>query len=407
VYRTYISARRCPPADRRIIEAAVDAAARAWVGPDRELFQFVRAALTGDLVKEKNSGYSRNDVFRFAVRFQQYTGPVMAKAVEDTAFYRYVRLLSHNEVGADPRSFAVTPAEFHAANRKRLADWPHTMIATATHDTKRGEDARVRLAALSELAEDWANAVARWRALNHGDAPAPNPRDEYLIYQALVGHWPEDGDPSFRDRLKAYLRKAVREAKLESSWADPNESYENACADFVDRCLDNAAFMAEFRPFAQRVARLGRLAGLAQLVLKCTVPGVPDFYQGTEALDLSFVDPDNRRRVDFARLGHTEKRAVMERLLALRRAHPALFARGTYAPIPASGARADHVVAFTRADGPLRLVVAVGRLFAPLVEGERLDWQDTTLALPGGTVRIADFLGHAPAAVLLGQSRIL
>jgi len=351
--------------------------------------------------------------------------------VEDTAFYRYVRLLALNEVGSDPGRFAVTPAEFHAANQRRLAERPDTMLATTTHDTKRGEDARMRIAVLSEVGDEWANAAARWRALNHGASALPTPRDEYLIYQSMVGHWPLEDEASFRDRLKDYVLKAVREAKLESSWADPNETYEKTCADFIDRCLDNTAFMAEFRPFAQRIAFLGALASLSQVVLKATVPGVPDFYQGADRWDLSFVDPDNRRPVDFAHrravvsafgggMSPAEllaqwpngaiKLYVTERLLSLRRQHPALFARGAYAPLTVGGAKADNIVGFTRSLGGTRLVVVVGRLFTRVATAEpamQFDWQDTTVELGGLSVPAADLLGNFPAAVLLDQARIL
>jgi (1->4)-alpha-D-glucan 1-alpha-D-glucosylmutase len=440
VYRTYVDAGGASAEDRRRIAAAIGEARRRSADPETSLFDFLEAVLAGDLGYDPRTGAVPPEVLLFARRVQQYTGPVMAKAVEDTSFYRQPALLALNEVGGDPRRPAVSVAAFHAANAERLRRWPGTMIATATHDTKRGEDVRARLAALAEVAAPFGARVQRWMAQNRrwrravAGRPAPRPTDEYLLYQTLLGSWPMELtgtralDPTildaYRERIAAYMLKAVREAKEATSWRHPNTSYEEAVGAFVRAVLagdaGGNAFLADFLRFQQRVAALGALNGLAQVTLKLTVPGVPDIYQGAETWDLSLVDPDNRRPVDFpvrqAFLAALQRRLpagrtlapaavrallagwrdggvkllVVSRLLALRARRPALFARGRYVPLPVGGRRAAHVIAFARVHGGTPLVVIVPRLPARLYGGASpfagpARWHDTAVGL--GAVR--------------------
>jgi (1->4)-alpha-D-glucan 1-alpha-D-glucosylmutase len=476
VYRTYVTRPNCSAEDRRCILAAVERARRTWVGPDRQILDFVFAALTGDLVKDRNSGFNRNEVLRFAMRFQQYTAPVMAKAVEDTACYRYGRLVSLNEVGCAPQPFSISPTDFHQANQDRLRSWPRALLATATHDTKRGEDLRIRLNLLSEVPQRWAETVQRWRRWNRslrtdiGGRRAPSRPDEYILYQTLVGAWPaslvDGGDawPSglgeFRGRVKDYFVKAVREAKTVSSWTDQDEPYEKGCLAFLDAILDenhNNSFLGDCRAFVRYIAFAAVLNSLAQIVLKCFSPGVPDIYQGTEFWDLSLVDPDNRRAVDFdarrsalAALSRTTagqdyheptdvrlmlrgwpdgrvKLHVLRRALQLRRARASLFAHGAYEPLTVRGERSQHVVAFRRRHGSDVAVIAVGRLFAALQGRDEdptaLDWRDSVLHIddlgqanlvdaftgrrvvadsdgPSATIRLPDLFAILPVAAL-------
>jgi (1->4)-alpha-D-glucan 1-alpha-D-glucosylmutase len=418
--------------DRRDIRWAVSQARKRWKGPGREVLNFVESALTADLAQPR-SGYGRNAVLRFAMKFQQYSGPVAAKGIEDTAFYRYHRLVSLNEVGGDPRQFGLTPAAFHHQNQERARLWPHGMLATATHDTKRGEDTRARLNALSEMPAAWGRRAARWASLNRrkkreiDGRAAPGRNDEYLLYQTMLGAWPvELASPEpdetllgqFAGRLKAYMQKAAREAKERSSWQNPDTEYEAALEGFIERILDPRAarpFLQDFLAFQPRVATLGMLNGLAQTALKLTSPGVPDIYQGSELWDLSLVDPDNRRPVDFARRAQLLQEAIaalpegrrsealrqgrdnwhdgriklylIHRLLSLRRDRPALFEAGAYAPLEAEGGRAEHMFAFSRSREGQSVIVAVGRLFAALLPQEGVfpapeAWQGTKLCLP-------------------------
>jgi (1->4)-alpha-D-glucan 1-alpha-D-glucosylmutase len=400
VYRTYVTADGATDPDRAVIDRAIAAARRRWFGSDAEIFGFLRDALTLDLIAPGRAGYSAARVRRFAFKVQQFTGPMMAKSLEDTAFYRYHRLIALNEVGGDPAASGLTPAAFHARMKARQAKLPHGLTATATHDTKRGEDARMRVLALAELADDWIAAVKTWQGLNgrlseqvKGER-APTLGFEYMLYQSLIGAWPLDGpDRSFIDRIEAFAVKAAREGKVETSWTNADEAYEAALRRFVRGLLDDgtsALFVESFAAFARRAALIGALNSLSQLALKATLPGVPDFYQGTELWDLSLVDPDNRRPVDFsaraAALAQPEadwpalaaawpdgriKLALTRSLLALRNQHAALFADGAYRPLEVTGPDRDHVLAFARTRGRKAIVVAVGRLFAPLTDGGR------------------------------------
>jgi (1->4)-alpha-D-glucan 1-alpha-D-glucosylmutase len=397
VYRSYVTAAGASADDRKTIEDAMARARARWHGPDPEIFDFVRAAITIDLVA--NTSYSAPRVRNFALKLQQFTGPLMAKAMEDTAFYRYHRLLALNEVGGDPAAGALSLDEFHRRQQTRADAAPSGLTATATHDTKRGEDARARILALSELADDWDAAVQSWREQNAplvrqaGGHRCPSIGHEYMLYQALIGAWPGTVDTQFVARMQAYALKAAREAKQETSWTNANEIYEAGLQDFVGKLLDaeaSAAFIASFGEFAARTALLGAVNGLSQLALKALAPGVPDFYQGTELWDYSLVDPDNRRAVDFElrwrKLGEGPsdwpnlaahwrdgriKLALTRQLLGLRHRFPDLFQRGSYEPLPVAGPHAEHVIAFARSWKRQRLIVAVGRHFALLSDGGR------------------------------------
>jgi (1->4)-alpha-D-glucan 1-alpha-D-glucosylmutase len=400
VYRTYVTASGASHQDRATIDRAIAAARARWFGPDVEIFDFLRDTLTLDLIAPGRSGYSSARVRRFAFKVQQFTGPMMAKSLEDTAFYRYHRLIALNEVGGDPAAPGLAPDEFHRLMLARQTRAPRGLTATATHDTKRGEDARMRVLAIAELADDWMEAVGAWRRLNGRLAEdakgvrAPPLGFEYLLYQALAGAWPLEGvDESFVDRMAAYAIKAAREGKVETSWINPDEAHEASLKRFLRRMLDrgeSAEFLASFDAFARRTALLGALNSLSQLTLKATMPGIPDFYQGTELWDFSLVDPDNRRPVDFAARAEALaqpdadwpalaaawpdgriKAALTHRLLALRNEHAALFAEGAYRPVDVRGRDRDHVLAFARVGGRDAVVVAVGRRFAPLSEGGR------------------------------------
>ena len=373
----------------------------------------------------------------FSRRWQQLTGPVAAKGVEDTALYRHIVLSSLNEVGGEPFLHADPVAAFHAHNAA-AALTPATMLATSTHDTKRSEDVRSRIHALSELAEEWTAANARWSSINAALRGPVSPRDEELLYQTLVGVCPLTGTPGadITRRVQDYAVKAAREAKLETSWLAPSEPYESALRAFVAALQDparSAAFLAELRPLADRAARIGALNSLAQIVLKCFAPGVPDTYQGCELWDDSLVDPDNRRPVDFAaraaalaslrdlpadfcsnwRDGYI-KLWTLARCLAARREHADLLARGTYVPLRAAGPRADHVIAFARARGDQCLVVVAPRLTSALLAPQTLRlapdaFDSTELTLPGAprAQRSSLFTGDSHVAARIPVASLL
>jgi (1->4)-alpha-D-glucan 1-alpha-D-glucosylmutase len=363
------------------------------------------------------------------MRLQQYTAPVTAKALEDTSFYRYHRLVSLNEVGGDPRRFGTSPAAFHKTNADRARRWPHAMLSTSTHDAKRGEDTRLRIHALSEMAAEWDARVQRWSTWNHrfqgdvDDQPAPAPDDEYLLYQTLVGSWPHaDGEnpaatatwlATYHQRVRDYAIKALREGKRHSSWRHPNAEYEEKLLAFIASVLDPeraGPFLGDLAEFVSGVARVAALHGLAQTLLKLCAPGVPDLYQGTELWDLALADPDNRRPVDFAqrsallaeaatadpaRVAHLFdawpdgriKLWLTSQLLPLRRQRPELVRDGEYLPLTVEGAEAERVVAFARRSGDAWLIAIAPRLVAPLLaEGAGLRiaperWGDTVVRL--------------------------
>jgi (1->4)-alpha-D-glucan 1-alpha-D-glucosylmutase len=447
VYRTYITAAGPSQVDRALIDAAIAKARESWFGADAEIFDLLRDALTLDLVTSGRTSHSRPRVLRFALKVQQFTGPLMAKSLEDTAFYRYPRLLALNEVGGDPAAQALGVEEFHHRLEVRAKEWPHGLTATATHDTKRGEDSRTRLAALSELASDWTHLVGRWKILNaryvqtNAEKRCPSIVDEYLLYQSLVGSLPLDSvTPDFVERLKAYMLKATREAKLGTSWLNPNPVYEDGVAAFVDRILDPqmaGEFLASLADFVARLSLLGALNSLTQLTLKATMPGVPDFYQGTELWDLSFVDPDNRRPVDFVARMELLQRPSDDwhalcgswssgqikfmwtaHLLRLRQSAATVFTSGDYRPLSVRGTHAAHVVAYARMHKHKAAIVIALRHFAELTdEGRRwpkfdaIDAQvplgDSELSIGGvavSSLEVGTLLNHVPAAVLLADA---
>jgi (1->4)-alpha-D-glucan 1-alpha-D-glucosylmutase len=422
VYRTYVNAAGASEADRRTIDQAIEGARRRNPAMEPTVFAFVRAALTRELPSGDGPGSGVDAADRFAMKFQQYTGPVQAKGLEDTAFYRHNPLVSLNEVGRPP-------AAFHQANLRRLARWPLAMLGTSTHDTKRGEDARARINVLAENPEEWRQRIIRWSRINTtnrapvGSGWAPDRNDEYLFYQALLGAWPAgatEADPELVQRLRDYMAKAIREAKLHTSWINPNQAYEAGVAAFVEKTLSGATtrkFLEAFLPFQDRIARAGVVNSLSQVVLKVAAPGVPDFYRGTELWDLSLVDPDNRRPVDWGlrrrfvdelepwfererppaqalegmlREWHDGRLKVFVTACALRarRRLPSLFLAGEYVPLEADGDRREHVVAFARrADHEVAIVIAPR--FPTRLAGEAQPfplgpaaWADARLTLP-------------------------
>ncbi|MXQ10066.1 malto-oligosyltrehalose synthase [Microvirga makkahensis] len=417
VYRSYLGGGEPAPADAELIENTIDLAKRSSDLPDTSVHDFVADALLG-----KADTAEAADIRRFRRRFQQLTGPVMAKSLEDTLFYRYGRLIALNEVGGDPGHFGVPLQAFHQGNADRAHDWPHTMIATATHDTKRGEDARGRLIVLSEMPEAWEEALKVWRETispylsDVNGAPAPDANDQVILLQSLLGSWPlellDEHDSRylnpFHDRMKGYLTKALREAKRRTSWIAPDEDYEQAALHLLQAVLDPKNNILEpFRPLARRLSVLGMLNGLSRTILKMTLPGVPDIYQGTEFWDLSLVDPDNRRAVEYgarAKALNDEippeallarwpdgriKQRVIARLLQDRADAPALYGYGDYRPLPVQGGRASHLIAFQRQHGEDRLAVIVPRFWSSLVGTDHLQidpavWQDTSVSLPVG-----------------------
>ncbi|GGC54575.1 malto-oligosyltrehalose synthase [Chelatococcus reniformis] len=428
VYRTYLTDEEPTPDDRALIDDSVDAAKRRSALPDRSVHDFVRSALLGEIDVEGPGRPDPDLIRRFCLRFQQLTGPVMAKSLEDTLFYRYGRLLALNEVGGDPGHFGISVASFHEQNRDRARAWPDALVATATHDTKRGEDARSRLLALSELPEAWEQALADWRAIARpfvaetDEGSQPDDNDQVLLLQALLGAWPlellapargsgSEAWEALRERLSGFIVKALREAKRYTSWVNPDEDYERAALELMRRVVvPDGPFVRAFTPLLTRLAAIGMVNGLTRTVLKCAVPGVPDIYQGTEFWDLALVDPDNRRPIDYtARLRALDaleegadagalladwrdgriKQWLLARLLADRAAAPQLYADGDYHPLPATGAKARHCLAFRRSSGGHHRVVVVPRLVATLTAEGTLPlgtdvWSDTRLILPPG-----------------------
>jgi (1->4)-alpha-D-glucan 1-alpha-D-glucosylmutase len=418
IYRSYLKDGEPAPEDVRLIEETIEAAKTSSALPDTSVHDFIASALLG-----RTQSGDLGDVRRFRRRFQQLTGPVMAKSLEDTLFYRYGRLIALNEVGGDPGHFGLPPDAFHQANADRARNWPHAMIGTATHDTKRGEDARARLLALSELPEEWADALDAWKDLisTHlseiDGVPAPDANDQVILLQALLGAWPlellEKADrkklASLQERMEGYLTKALRESKRHTSWVAPNQAYEDAALALLRAVLDSKSpFLERFGGLARRLSTLGMLNGLSRTVLKLTLPGVPDIYQGTEFWDFSLVDPDNRRPVDYAaRAKALEKsdplaslmtnwtdgrikQQIIAALLRDRIQSPALYAEGDYRVIQAEGARADHLIGYLRQHGADVLAILVPRLWTGLMKGtdpsvESAVWGDTSIVLAQGT----------------------
>jgi (1->4)-alpha-D-glucan 1-alpha-D-glucosylmutase len=434
VYRTYLTSANVSAEDHALITETIANARADWFAADDGIFDFLRDVLTMDLVKPGRGTYhSVPRVQRLALKVQQFTGPLMAKSLEDTAFYRYHRQLALNEVGGDPASSALTVSAFHSRVQARNSEWPHGMTATATHDTKRGEDARARIMAIAEIAGEWTGAVARWKVLNSpyvvtkGNFRAPSTTFEYMLYQALLGAWQPD-DPSLLGRLQAYALKAAREGKEETSWLNPHARYEEGVARFIDGILDrtvSSEFLDSFEAIARRISLMGALNSLSQVTLKATLPGVPDFYQGTELWDFSMVDPDNRRAVDYrireSALKSREtcgwpdlvrkwsdgglKLAWTRDLLETRQRYHELFAKGDYEPLEVHGPDRDHVVAFVRRDRRNAAVVAVARWFAKLTDSGRVWPENQSIRAEVDLGAAKTFFGgsRVPAAELFNE----
>ncbi len=447
VYRTYATEEgKLSAADEKNVLRAILAARRRNPSMEKAMFDFLRAVLLLRL-PEGLTSEQREAHIRFVMKFQQCSGPVMAKGLEDTSFYIFNRLAALNEVGGSPGHFGISLRDFHTLNRERQKSWPHAMLSTSTHDTKRSEDVRMRMVAISELPRDWRQATRRWSKLNRSHrttvtgAPAPSPNEEYLIYQTLLGTWPtpETNRQEWIQRIKDYMTKALKEAKVNSSWTEPNEEWETATMTFIDGILDESQsedFLEDISDMAETISRLGALNSLTQLVVKCTAPGVPDIYQGTEIWDDSLVDPDNRRPIDFAHrrqlLASIEstpasellaewptgriKLHVLRTLLQFRRAHAAFFREAGYDALNATGTAKKHVIAYARRTTREELIVIVPRLTGSFDSTPLGDlWTDTEIPCPSGgtelltgrtlpadapTIRLSTLLTELPFAVL-------
>ncbi|HEX2237607.1 MAG TPA: malto-oligosyltrehalose synthase [Gammaproteobacteria bacterium] len=429
VYRTYVTAQGASDQDRQYVDWAIAQAKKRSQAAETTIFDFIRAVLLVELPEYHAA--SRRSVAQFAMQFQQYTAPVMAKGFEDTALYNYNRLISLNEVGGDPMRFGISVSAFHHLMRERARFWPHSMLGTTTHDTKRSEDVRARINVLSEIPKDWEAHLLRWARINRSRKrridrqPAPDRIDEYLLYQTLVGSWPledqdADGHAHYVARIKDYMLKAAHEAKRRTSWTNPDQDYDQALVQFVEAILDNRGanlFLDDFIPVARRIARLGQYNSLAQCLLKFTAPGVPDIYQGNELWDFSLVDPDNRRPVDYAhrtrlldemtQQAGAFSEALAERahsllaapedgrikmyltwkLLKLRRDHPQLFRDGDYQALETRGRLATHLCAFVRSTQEEILIAVAPRLHIKITDGGLKlpvgdTWEDTWLQAP-------------------------
>ncbi len=426
IYRTYITRLgMVSERDQHYIEAAIQQAKQRNPRTPAHVFDFVRDTLLLKNIYEFEEEH-RADLIEFVMQFQQITGPVMAKSVEDTVFYIYNRLVSLNEVGGNPEQFGIGVDDFHRHNDWHQEHWPHTLIALSTHDTKRSEDVRARINVLSEIPEEWEAAIWRWSEMNadaktevDGSA-APDRNDEYLIYQTLIGTWPMKSDTwdLYVERIASYMHKAIHEAKVHTSWTNTYEPYSRAVDNFVRRILEHVPFVSDMALFQERTSYYGHFNSLAQTLLKITSPGVSDTYQGTELWDFSLVDPDNRRPVDYDRrrvllseLRKTAKndrnRLIQELLenawdgliklytmmeaLNFRREYSDLFTEGDYIPLEAVGEKARHVCGFMRAHEQKRIIAVVPVLVVALTEGQqRLPltgdvWKSTHLLLPDTT----------------------
>ena len=474
VYRTYVTPDEGPVTDRdrSYIRQAVVRAKRKNPALSGLVFDFVQ-----DILLKQASFHherERRDQLQFVMKFQQITGSVMAKGSEDTALYVYNRLVSLNEVGGDPLQFGISVHTFHERMRQRRAHWPASICATSTHDTKRSEDVRARISVLSEIPQVWKTRVQRWSQLNKGyktevdGTLAPDRNEEYLLYQTLIGAWPfrtlgDDEYRNFNDRIQAYMVKALKEAKIHTSWVNPSHAYDQAVRDFVEHILARSGpnpFLADFLPFHREIARYGVYNSLSQVLLKIAAPGIPDFYQGTELWDFSLVDPDNRRPVDYrTRTGFLEdfqplcaiqesnqRRLVQEMLatvpdgriklyitmvgLQYRRTHAPLFLSGEYVPLKVEGTKKRHVCAFARIYEDQAVVAVVPILVKGLCQETELFpfgpsvWEDTWVIVPSWrpsscyqnlltgeilsstetegkqSLRLAEVMGSCPVALL-------
>jgi (1->4)-alpha-D-glucan 1-alpha-D-glucosylmutase len=431
VYRTYTNSWTVTDRDRQVIELAVSKAKRRNPVISESVFDFLKDVLLLRYTNDQKDA-DKASWLDFAMRFQQITGPITAKGVEDTTFYVYNRLVSLNEVGGMPERFGTPLETFHGQNIERSKSWPHALITTATHDTKRGEDTRQRINVLSEIPREWAENVRAWTRMNKkrktviDGVEAPDRNEEYLLYQTLIGAWPvEPMDERSRDffigRIRDYMLKASREAKVNTSWINTNEKYEGALTAFVEAILKTVQgnrFLSDFLPFQQMVSHYGMFNSLSQTLLKICSPGVPDFYQGTELWDFSLVDPDNRRPIDFekridilAELRQKEmemtgvdlawqlslakedgriKVYLVHKALNYRKAKRTLFEQGEYLPLEAEGMKAEHVCAFARREGKAFIVTAVPRFLTRIISGGgsvpfgKAVWDETRLTLTIG-----------------------
>ncbi len=464
VYRSYVRPEtgKVNDADRQHIITAIRRAKRRNPTVSESIFDFIASVL----LLEHPTGLSdaeRGERGEFVLRFQQFTAPVMAKGFEDTALYRYYPLASLNEVGGEPDAFGISIEAFHEWNRARLAQWPDAMSGSSTHDTKRSEDTRARIDVLSEIPDEWEQAIKRWYQMNSSarkkieDSEVPDPNEEYLLYQTLVGIWPDAPmDDAQRDdfikRIQSYMDKAVKEAKVHTSWMNVNEEHDRALSEFLAAILAKGTeFVTDLAKFQARIARAGVLNSLSQTILKIVAPGVPDFYQGTELWALNLVDPDNRRPVDYARrctmlakirdaarrdpLATTLhllkdmssgaiKMYLINRAMEFRRENPELFMRGDYVPLNVAGPRANHIVAFARARNGKRVIAVCGRFFmqlsaAPPLPVDPNAWTDTfielepgpsssmtdlitgrSISISGGRLALSEVFAQIPAAML-------
>lgn len=462
VYRTYIDKETFTEADCLYAKEAVEKAKQSSPGLLNEL-HFIERFLLRNFGAHP-SEEEKDQWVHFVMRFQQFTGPLMAKGFEDTTLYVYDRLLSLNEVGGDPSRFGISKEEFHPFNKKRARSWPHSLNATSTHDTKRGEDARARINVLSEVPKEWERNIKTWSKINRKKKKrakglrVPDRNDEYFLYQTLIGGFPfhEKDYPRFIERIEAYVIKAVREAKVHTAWLKPDAEYEDAFVSFVEEILDPSErnpFLKEFLPFQKKVSHFGIFNSLSQTLIKITSPGVPDFYQGTELWDLSLVDPDNRRPVNFekrktylrkirekddsdvlnlidellrAKEDGRVKLFLIYRTLKAREENSLVFQKGAYIPVEVAGRFKDHIVAFARNLGRNWAVTVGPRFLTSLInEGEyplgREVWYDTRILLPediphtwknvitdqivksNDKLMIGKILKHFPVALLVNE----
>ncbi|MBD1822629.1 malto-oligosyltrehalose synthase [Cyanobacteria bacterium FACHB-DQ100] len=448
IYRTYTTEEGVAEDDRNYVKNAIEIARENQPFSQKEL-DFIEKVLLLEY-DDSLTAKDKEQWLYFAMRIQQYTGPLMAKGVEDTAFFVYNRLISLNEVGGDPGRFGISTTEFHQFNQYRQQHWNVAMNATSTHDTKRGEDLRARINVLSEIPDEWQAQVQKWREMNHQykiqhkKASMPSANDEYAFYQTLVGAYPfqESEMDGFVDRVEQYAIKSIREAKVSTAWLRPNSAYEEACTNFVKAILADDQFLKEFLPFQQKISHYGIFNSLSQALIKITSPGIPDFYQGTELWDLSLVDPDNRRPVDFTireafldAMQAAAPSALMPKLLEkpedgqvklfltlqalkVRNQFKSVFLSGEYIPLEATGKFKDHIIAFARKDAGQMVVTIAPRFFTRLIQPNQLPigeiWADTAIELPasgwknaisetehtGSTIALKDALKDFPVALL-------